>query len=369
MHKRPIWILVFLVCTSCNDGAEPQETNTATDLTERVFYQSGQVPIVDVKDAPDGGRFGRLNTGKRHNEGVATQSTNEIAIFEQRPLSDVDRDILLADKQSNGPVNATQFPVVPKASNEVLTLAQSTESMRLVVGFERAPIEPLRNRLFRAEMLGTVTSDSDRASVREAFLVDKRVQITAVQDQLDHFLKSNQGTMIRRCKSLFCAIIEIPSSKLESLTQLDYVTNIEYAESRLVANQNKSPTGIEMLAGTQFSQFTDPYDVTTGHASYTGEQGPGGADMNVVIIDFGFKNEHQGFKESGGSANRIYEMAECTGSSCSTSTNLPHPSGSHGTEMAGLALGDLRDGQVYSCRLHEAISDSVNDASPPDSRC
>lgn len=68
-----------------------------------------------------------------------------------------------------------------------------------------------------------------------------------------------------------------------------------------------------------------------------------GESQVAMVIDYHFLSNHEGFTDCYGCGTRVVGIANCENSPCTAS--LPVATDPHGTVVAGIVAGDLRDGQ------------------------
>ncbi|MEE9385041.1 MAG: S8/S53 family peptidase [Nannocystaceae bacterium] len=94
-------------------------------------------------------------------------------------------------------------------------------------------------------------------------------------------------------------------------------------------------------------------------AGFTGDAVSGQSDITFAQIEGnGADNEHRGFRENSGSSDRIRGLFNCTGGSCSSTTNFSSSQeADHASSVAGVIFGDLTDDQDSSVTSSSAQAD------------
>lgn len=94
--------------------------------------------------------------------------------------------------------------------------------------------------------------------------------------------------------------------------------------------------------------------------AYAGNSG--GRMMRIAIIGGGFDHDHPGFLDCAGCGSRVVAYMDCKVSPCAAGT--PAPQG-HATQVAGLAAGSVRQGQVAGLTGQDAL-ERTGPAEEPD---
>ncbi len=94
--------------------------------------------------------------------------------------------------------------------------------------------------------------------------------------------------------------------------------------------------------------------------AYAGNSG--GRMMRIAVIGGGFDHDHPGFLDCAGCGSRVIAYMDCKVNPCVV--GAPAPQG-HGTQVAGLAAGSVRQGQVAGLTAQEAL-ERTGPAEEPD---
>lgn len=203
----------------------------------------------------------------------------------------------------------------------------------VMIALRKPPRDTIDNQLVSLMLSGDIESSSELEEWRATLMQERADLIAAVQAPVRSAIETAGGKVTWQGKVVFGIDAVIPASALLAVAALTEVEQID-ASSELVENAS----GVGVGKGSQLTQF-----INSGH---DGENGSLNESHVAVVESKRLLEEHLGFNEGSGASDRIASMTQCqTSGSCFSVNAWSFPTGSHATEVAGLLLGDLRDGQ------------------------
>ncbi len=231
--------------------------------------------------------------------------------------------------------NKGERPVRSPASKvDPALLAEDTSPDPLVmIRLAKVDRGTLADQMNQLMLSGDIEHAEELPEWRRTLTHERSLDIAGVQRPVRDFIESHGGQVLHEHRALFAMNAVLPKTELEALAALPEVELLsaprEVSESAI--------TGNHVINGTQIKQFID--------AGFDGENG-GSADSYVAVVELRrLREEHRGVREGSGTSNRISSKWSCDGSGCNPVNNWTIPTGNHATAVAGLVLGDLRDGQ------------------------
>ena len=302
--------------------------------------KSGEVPVIDVKNSARGLRYA-IAEGADVDESGQRIWVRGVTELERRPLSVTSPSGVkaMAAKADAAPLKSPvsrPAPVIGETLAEAIDAAFEKLNiggpLTVQVRLADPGFEPLTRVQQRWIGLGLVETTDELRAARASLLEERRQTIRAAQEEVARDVVDLGGSVTGFCTNLPCLNIELPADRVEAFARNASVSRLDLS---VPLKEAGSVNGTVVAAGTQIQQFIN-----------AGMDGEWGSDVTVAIIDSGFDDDHPGFRDwSGNSPWRIRGRYKCGNFSCLglTQFNSTHPE--HGNAVAGLLIGDLRDGQ------------------------
>ena len=191
-------------------------------------------------------------------------------------------------------------------------------------------------------------ADAERAEAKRSERVAARkAEAAELQAPVKELLEA-QGAISMSAHWLVSGIsATVPLSAIDALGAHPDVVGIEALNE---GSQDITWTGVDMKAsaGLNMGVYHD-----NGYHGQQYSNVVGGRPIRLGLVDFeGFNVNHRGFLDSPNTATRIQAYYDC-GTSCTLGGEPP--SGAHGTKVAGIAGGSIRQGQITGFTATERL--------------
>lgn len=317
---------------TCEPG--PGERAYLHPLAARAL-PDGRVPLVDVKDL-DGQRYAVVD---RLTEGTGGQlsRSSTVELLPQRRLTAAQRQALVPAKiAANGGVapdrSSRAQPKVGASLAAALAEAPAGTRVPVALRFVDPAPEPLIHALERAIGQGRVRSLAERHDIRAELLASRRAALAAARGALDAALADLGAEVTYRCENMACLNARLTAGQVAALAQ-----RVEVERLDLEAPGADEVDGADVVDGSQITQFID--------AGYDGENLGDPYDITGAVIETeGLLQTHDTFFDWSGSDDRLREGYDCDSSGCVVDATYG-AAGSHPMAVAGILMGDVRDGQ------------------------
>lgn len=257
-----------------------------------------------------------------------------------------------------------------RALSRIDELAQTSpegEMLQVLVHLEDEDFDFERLRIARSEratherMGRSALAEAARAQFK-SIVDERRAQLEKKNSTIERTIEAMGGAIVARRTSANIVEVSIPPSKAARLLGEHDVLGIEIDEANLVAgadgNGRRMALGLPPGGALLYSN---------GEGFLGGTQGHPGGGVHVGIIETeleGTSNllntSHPAFKDFLGESRVVdTEMCKLRGLERKCKNSASSSSGSHGTAVAGILLGDLTEGQdPYVTSLGERVQRS-----------
>jgi hypothetical protein len=342
---------------SSQSNSSPPQTQTPYNHPMQDGFTPRGIIFQEVKDDINGRRYvsgEQISVDENGNEIVFSG----ISTIERRPLAQDELDDLIATGQRGYPRNYNSAPIISPGLEQMMSTASQDATFYVHVNFE-PPLsyKPLIYRMEESIALGEVNTFEDRQLVRNEHLLTQQEEVRQVSIPIQKQITNLGGSIIKANLNLFSLDAILTSNQIISLSTHPSVSRINHSG---ILNENHL-SGIEISRGTQmitetsgsdYVQFMD--DEYT--AEYLGNKGYFNR-INIGILEHSsYNDEHPGFNDANGNSRiALRRNCHCHRSGiwpfysyspeCSGVTNFPSTSSEHATVVAGIAAGDITQGQ------------------------
>jgi hypothetical protein len=272
---------------------------------------------------------------ERHDEDGTVHRFSGVTTIDSEPMNEDE----LEEARRAEVIAPRVVHTAPKIGDELLNAALALEAGRAIPVslYLHRPSDymPLVNQLERAIALGEVLTLEDRYSVRQRLLSEQQTLVAREMARARAAVEALGGRVTYQCRNLFCMEAELTADQIFLLQDEPSVARMD-AFGEIEEN---SIRGREVSAGTQMQQFQDENYLGDNNSASLGVIRVGVAEHSYLDL------LHVGYREGSGTLGRVAQIRTCNSSSCAGSGVFSPPYGDHPTAVAGIALGDLTDGQ------------------------
>jgi hypothetical protein len=240
------------------------------------------------------------------------------------------------ESQAPSPLPGTALPVVnPSLKAAVVRDPDAPLVVELSLDRRREP--GITSQLELEIARGAVETVVDYRARKRALRISREARIDALQEPVVGILESLGGRVVYRCRNTHCLTVELRGKVLDQLlTQAPVIVRAELPG----VWQDDAVGGVHVVNGSQLSPAID--------SGYDGKIT--GSDIEIAQIEstvpryanVGFWNG----PPASPNPKRLVKRYDCGSSSCTELLgNDTSEDGEHATMVAGLMIGDLRDGQ------------------------
>jgi hypothetical protein len=319
------WMVVLAVLVALPLSAQHPDDLYRHPLQQAIKTSQVAITALEVTDSVI-----ELEAGEAVHFSGVIPSKRSVLSKEAQAIYQADKDILQGGTEK--PLSSSSPQRVGESLQELLRAGSTTPFVVHV--YLQAPAEVDWASHIQGDLLaGKIRTVSDYQRSRLAHLKERQADIRKLQDSLLPSLAALGATITYRCEVFYCLDILISPSKIEPLLRNELIARIDGEQYE---TEDADIAGRLIIAGTQIKQFIDD--------SYDGEN-TGIPDISVGIVESSdFNDEHPAFKDSTSSLVRIEGKFSCNSSPCTSVSSFPAPA-DHATGVAGIIIGDLRDGQ------------------------
>ncbi len=293
----------------------------------------GLIPMLDVKDSPEGKRYAVAewgHGGEQDDDEVSRQGIVELTHYPTpASIRATKADVRAARQRGDA-------PKIGKAlSQQIEDAADPSTVVQVSVSFRHQELPTFTERYWRAIAQGRVETDADVADVTAEVQAEIAEEIAG---QLGPFLavvEQAGGQIVYPCKNAHCATVEIELAKIEGLAERSEIARVDQPQG--LSDATSWSDARDLGSVMQFDQYWDQ--------GYDGENG-GSTDITAAVIERGgFRYTHNTFLDSPSTSDRIRWSYECTSTSCATESWSASDYSQHATSSLSGVIGDLTDGQ------------------------
>jgi len=296
--------------------------------------QSEGIALYEAKVDAEGRPFAIVERVSQEVDG-AVQRFSGVTTIDSEPMNEAEHEeARRAEEEAPRVVDAA-----PKLGDKLINQAIASvagRSLPVSIYLQRPDdYQPLVNELERAIALGEVLTLADRYSVRQRLLGDQQSLVARELARARAAIESLGGRVTYQCRNLFCLEAELTAEQIFLLQDEPVVARMDAFEEI----EENAIRGREVSAGTQMRQFQDE--------GYLGDYGYAYGVIRVGVTEHNWFMPHVGFNETAPlSMSRIMLSRTCTTTTCTSGwPSSPYTDSDHPTAVAGIAVGDLTDGQ------------------------
>jgi hypothetical protein len=219
--------------------------------------------------------------------------------------------------------------------SELLDLeSDGTTTQTVIFWLEEPNSMSVVGQLETAVADGQVQSDEQWGQLREQLVAQNATAGQQAQAPLAAAISAGGGTVVYQCGG-YCLTATVSTPLLnELLLAFPQIVRVDPQPTAV----DDAIWGTEMVAGSQLEQFSYRVDADTG-LIYDG------SGVHLYQIEPGFPQaSHRGFLDRPGGPNRLTQRLQCFNTGCTVASTTVSGA-SHATQVAGLLMGDLTDGQ------------------------
>ncbi|MDD9946312.1 MAG: S8/S53 family peptidase [Myxococcales bacterium] len=311
--------------------------------------QDGKLALVEEKNAGNGRRYAVMSGAGQAEEDAPLEVESGVVEISRRRNPAIPAQ----------PVEDTPSKLTRRLRRELEASVDSTGVVRASVALNRS-ISGYTEALNRAIARHEVLTEGEKRGHRMRYLNARRRDLQDQQRALSSALSALGGVVVSECEEGFCAIVELERDAIESLAANPIVEILD------LPTDADPPPDTEQIHGQHASRGTQIYynflwnQQSSAPIYYNGWVD--GSPLEIAILDNQFNDDHVGFNNNSGQ-DRIAGRRLCSNGGCATISNFSgiYDDGTpvlgaqhHGTQVAGIVLGTIREGQdsAYTAESH-----------------
>ncbi|MFN2135113.1 MAG: S8/S53 family peptidase [Candidatus Promineifilaceae bacterium] len=311
----------------------------------------GPLPLFDILNDAQGRRYVIGEGAGAGDEDSPMLLESGLFTAERRPMQPGEFD------KKVEPVERPVTPTISEALRRLIANRPPDDQVQVMVSFEEN-LMPLQTGLERAIAEGQVRSDYEEGQMLNRLRAEQQRELALLRRPFVNEILTGGGSIDYACANAPCiaATMHI-TDVLQYAQRAPGVVWLDVLPQAL-PNAQESPifqsppviiTGVTVRHGLQIKQFIDQ--------TYDGNGASDQSEADNIVIAVvesgsGYDDDHAGFRESGPASSFRYATGggstgkwACTNMGCQAVNSFASP-GSHATGAAGLALGDLEQGQI-----------------------
>lgn len=326
----------------------------------------GPLPLFDALNDAQGRRYVIGDTLSVEGEDGEVQQSSGLFYAQRRPMGPNDFN------KKDPPLSIPPMPLITPALTELIAKQPPNGRVQFVASLKNETM-PLQVQVERSIAEGMVHSDYEQNQMYDQVAARKKAQIAAFQKPVVEAITNFGGRIDYACQNAACLVATMPSGGITSIAAMAQVVQLDVLPQTLPndtePNLQAPPvivTGVTVRQGQQILQF-----IENGYDGNGISDASEGDNVVVAIVETGegYAN-HDGFRESGPTSSFRYATGggstgkwQCTNMGCSAVNNFANPT-THATGAAGLAFGDVEQGQIPSipAALRPTISGYAREA-------
>lgn len=281
--------------------------------------------------APDGRRY--VSMAGASWDGKVETRYQQLYLSGDPPSQDW---VVLAGKPSGVPAGPAKGKVL---SPELLSVVAggTKELIPVFIGFAHKPTTPLGPH---PSLQFSWLPETEKLQLHEQRISARQAEVEQMHKSLRAYLLEKSAVEVESVWLTGNMFARVPAAALSDLLARNDVVAVEMIRPVPPTSEGKWD-GKDMKHATGLN--TGKYIDNNYHGGYVNPAT--GNKLRIAIIDSNFDYNHPGFLTAAGGATRVVSTWNCAVNPCVP--GLPPPSGAnHGSAVAGLAAGDLRDGQM-----------------------
>jgi hypothetical protein len=283
--------------------------------------RGGKALVFDIKDAPNGKRYG-LRFGARSMAEGHFETESGIVELDVEPVAD-----------ATAPYDPVfEEPAMLTDRVRAAITADPTKLQVLSVHVARPRDGTASTDLLRGIAEGRVTSWDDVGAFQRGLRIGRQAAVEAAQEPVVKLVHALGGRVRHRLSNIAALSIELPGSAVEALlARAPQIAAIDFP-----GKMRDDADGLTISLGTQTAIYVD---------AHRGDISGVAVEVAQIETDLPFL-EHLGFNDGSADIERIISRFDCSTSDCTAvAESDTSRDDAHATWVAGVLLGDVIDGQ------------------------
>ena len=310
----------------------------------------GPLPLFDELNDSQGRRYVIGDSGGVVDENGSMMHKSGLFLAERRPMVKSDYD------KTDPPLVIPPMDLLTPALLELIG-RQPPDGRVQVMASIKENFLPVQEQVERAIAEGKIRSQFEEGLMHDQYMARRQGQMAALLAPVQTAIETAGGKIDYACQNTPCLVATIPIKVITAIAARPEIIQLDVLPQALPNDQElpiQAPpvivTGVTVRDGLQIKQFIEnSYDGN----GLSDQSEADNVVIAVVELNGGFAN-HDGFRESGPTSSFRYATGggstgkwECTNNGCVSVNSFSNPI-NHATGAAGLAFGDLEQGQIPS---------------------
>ncbi len=342
---------------SDSEGAEGPNASRLEDMPiwhpAMDFARLGLPPDIMTNPAPDH-RWG-IEEGIEVKEDGTTHWSGGAIRLERRTLGPDEHQVMVQRKLGAHELVASGAIAPADKISEPLHVqaeAMADDDWVDITVIHERPLRPtLLEELIPAIATGAIRTRGEFEESRQILIAERELELEDTKDTLSELVEDLGGEVTGFCNGLECVTALVPRELLMELAEHPDIAGLEEVGTVVLPESD----GIAVVRGSQLSQYLDqPY--VSLNSEFDGERRrPSTADdlYMAIVEQHDFHDNHPGFRDESNGAFRFGSKFNCvtmnSTATCTSISDFPtlqtQSGAQHATFVAGVAMGDLVDGQ------------------------